>query len=43
MLVACELQEVDRGTLLSVVESGFDKVPPPRRADAFRMNSGGGD
>jgi uncharacterized protein YndB with AHSA1/START domain len=43
MLVACELQEVDRGTLLSVVESGFDKVPPPRRADAFRMNSGGWD
>jgi uncharacterized protein YndB with AHSA1/START domain len=31
------------GTLLTVVESGFDKVPPHRRAEAFRMNSGGWD
>ncbi|AMO25222.1 SRPBCC family protein [Ramlibacter tataouinensis] len=31
------------GTLLTVVESGFDKVPPQRRAEAFRMNSGGWD
>jgi uncharacterized protein YndB with AHSA1/START domain len=29
------------GTLLKVVESGFDKVPPARRMEAFRMNSGG--
>jgi uncharacterized protein YndB with AHSA1/START domain len=29
------------GTLLTVVESGFDKVPPHRRLEAFRMNSGG--
>lgn len=29
------------GTLLKVVESGFDKVPPHRRMEAFRMNSGG--
>ncbi|HEX5462746.1 MAG TPA: SRPBCC family protein [Steroidobacteraceae bacterium] len=29
------------GTLLTVVESGFDKVPPGRRLDAFRMNSSG--
>lgn len=29
------------GTLLTVVESGFDKVPPHRRAEAYRMNSGG--
>jgi hypothetical protein len=28
-------------TLLTVVESGFDKVPPHRRLDAFRMNSSG--
>jgi uncharacterized protein YndB with AHSA1/START domain len=28
-------------TLLTVVESGFDKVPPERRLEAFRMNSGG--
>ncbi|NML44985.1 vanillate O-demethylase oxidoreductase VanB [Ramlibacter sp. G-1-2-2] len=31
------------GTLLKVVESGFDQVPPARRALAFRMNSGGWD
>ena len=29
------------GTLLTVVESGFDNVPPHRRMEAFRMNSGG--
>jgi len=29
------------GTLLTVVESGFDKVPPHRRREAFEMNSGG--
>jgi uncharacterized protein YndB with AHSA1/START domain len=28
-------------TLLTVVESGFDKVPPERRLEAFRMNSSG--
>ena len=28
-------------TLLTVVESGFDKVPPERRLEAFRMNSQG--
>jgi uncharacterized protein YndB with AHSA1/START domain len=28
-------------TKLTVVESGFDKVPPERRLEAFRMNSGG--
>ena len=31
------------GTLLKVVESGFDRVPPHRRAEAFRMNSRGWD
>lgn len=29
------------GTLLTVVESGFDHVPPHRRLEAFRMNSRG--
>ena len=29
------------GTLVKTVESGFDKVPPERRMEAFRMNSGG--
>jgi uncharacterized protein YndB with AHSA1/START domain len=39
--VVFELKEVEGGTLLSVVESGFDQVPPERRLEAFRMNSGG--
>ena len=29
------------GTLLTVVESGFSKIPAGRRAEAFRMNDGG--
>lgn len=29
------------GTLLTVVESGFDNVPPHRRMEAFRMDSHG--
>ncbi|UZR29160.1 SRPBCC family protein [Methylococcus mesophilus] len=28
-------------TLLTIVESGFDRVPPHRRLEAFRMNSRG--
>jgi len=31
----------DNGTLLTVVESGFDNVPPARRLEAFRMNDRG--
>jgi len=42
-LVEFELKDVDGGTLLTVVESGFDQVPEWRRLDAFRMNSGGWD
>jgi uncharacterized protein YndB with AHSA1/START domain len=42
-LVEFELQEEGGGTLLSIVESGFDRLPPGRRLDAFRMNSGGWD
>jgi len=42
-LVTFELQDAEGGTLLSVVESGFDNVPPHRRLGAFRMNSGGWD
>lgn len=33
----------DGGVVLKVVESGFDKVPPQRRLEAFRMNSRGWD
>jgi len=29
------------GTLLLLTESGFDKIPTDRRAEAFRMNDGG--
>jgi uncharacterized protein YndB with AHSA1/START domain len=42
-LVVFELQEVDGGTMLTVVESGLDKIPLARRADVFRMNSSGWD
>lgn len=40
-LVVFELTEVDSGTLLRVVESGFDRLPAGRREEAFRINSGG--
>jgi len=42
-LVEFRLAEQDGGTLLTVVESGFDRIPAERRALAFRMNSGGWD
>jgi uncharacterized protein YndB with AHSA1/START domain len=40
-LVEFTLEKTARGTLLRVVESGFDKIPAGRRAEAFRMNEGG--
>ena len=40
-LVEFRLQEIPGGTLLRVVESGFDKIPAGRRMEAFRMNDGG--
>jgi uncharacterized protein YndB with AHSA1/START domain len=40
-LVEFRLEEVSGGTQLTVVESGFERIPPPRRAEAFRMNEGG--
>jgi uncharacterized protein YndB with AHSA1/START domain len=42
-LVEFELKDADGGTLLTVVESGLDKIPLARRADVFRMNSSGWD
>jgi uncharacterized protein YndB with AHSA1/START domain len=42
-LVVFELKEAEGGTLLTVVESGLDKIPLARRADVFRMNSSGWD
>jgi len=35
------LQSIPTGTLLRVVESGFDKLPSKRRLEAFRMNDNG--
>jgi uncharacterized protein YndB with AHSA1/START domain len=40
-LVTFTLKDADEGTLLTVVESGFDNVPPDRRLEAFRMNGRG--
>jgi len=40
-LVEFRLEEATGGTLLTVVESGFDQLPSARRAEAFRMNEGG--
>lgn len=40
-LVEFRLKEVEGGTLLRVVETGFDQLPVHRRGEAFRMNSGG--
>jgi uncharacterized protein YndB with AHSA1/START domain len=40
-LVEFTLEKTATGTLLKVVESGFDNVPADRRAEAFRMNDYG--
>ena len=40
-LVVFELKEVEGGTMLTVTESGLDKIPLARRAEAFRLNSSG--
>src|SRR5579863_1546735 len=40
-LVEFRLQPTATGTLLTVTESGFDRIPAHRRADAFRMNDNG--
>jgi len=40
-LVEFRLEESDGGTLLTIVESGFDRIPLARREKAFRMNDGG--
>lgn len=40
-LVEFTLEDTDGGTALTVVESGFDRLPLPRRAEAFRMNDNG--
>jgi uncharacterized protein YndB with AHSA1/START domain len=40
-LVEFRLEEVPGGTMLTIVESGFDKIPAERRNEAFRMNDKG--
>ena len=40
-LVTFTLEDAGGGTLLTVVEEGFGKVPPERRFEAFRMNDSG--
>jgi uncharacterized protein YndB with AHSA1/START domain len=40
-LVEFRLEPAAEGTLLTIVESGFDRVPAHRRERAFRMNEGG--
>ena len=40
-LVEFTLEPTATGTLLRVVESGFDKWPSHRRFEAFRVNDGG--
>lgn len=40
-LVVFTLEPVPEGTLLKVVESGFDAIPPARRAEAWRGNEEG--
>ena len=40
-LVVFELDDAEDGTLLTVVESGFDRIPLARRAEAYRGNEQG--
>jgi uncharacterized protein YndB with AHSA1/START domain len=40
-LVEFRLEPRGEGTLLTVSESGFDRLPAHRRDEAFRMNDGG--
>ena len=40
-LVEFTLGDVEGGTRLRLVESGFDAIPISRRAEAFRRNDGG--
>ncbi len=40
-LVEFRLEKVKVGTLLTLIESGFENLPEERRLEAFRMNDGG--
>ena len=40
-LIVFELKEVAEGVLLTISESGFDRIPIVRRAEALKANEGG--
>lgn len=40
-LVEFHLEAAADGTLLRIIESGFDRIPAGRRPEALRMNTGG--
>ena len=40
-LVEFWLEETADGTAITIIESGFDRLPASRRAEAFRMNEAG--
>jgi len=40
-LVEFRLEETSAGTAITITESGFDRLPASRRAEAFRMNEAG--
>jgi uncharacterized protein YndB with AHSA1/START domain len=40
-LIEFTLEDVEGGVMVTVTESGFDKIPAERRAKAFEANSGG--
>ena len=40
-LVEFKLDDADDGVAVTIIESGFDKIPLARRAEAFRMNEKG--
>jgi uncharacterized protein YndB with AHSA1/START domain len=40
-LVEFRLEETADGTAIAITESGFDRLPASRRAEAFRMNDAG--
>jgi uncharacterized protein YndB with AHSA1/START domain len=42
-LVEFRLEDTAAGTAITITESGFDQLPATRRAEAFRMNTGGWD
>jgi uncharacterized protein YndB with AHSA1/START domain len=40
-LVEFRLEEIAAGTAVTIVESGFDRIPLARRAEAYRINDQG--